>query len=286
MKNEKCLRIVAFCLAAVLGCLLLAACNAVTAPTTGGGTPSGPVTSGTTEDPSATTPGTATTQKPQTTVTQTAPPTTVTQTAPPATSSSSVPTSGTTSGTETTRPPVETPAAFLPYRTMIENAAPTAVSTVASLVCTDPDVTLESQTSVSVSADGVATFTYTYDTLTPIGAGSGNPITTVSGSATLDASELAAETLAAYAEAAVLGWLCFDYAEITYTGPVVGADGLHSVTMAVANADVDNLFGYATDYSSVSMTWVFDMVENRPVSVSLSAVTSVGTVTARAIYTY
>ena len=152
---------------------------------------------------------------------------------------------------------------------MIENAAPTAVSTVASLVCTDPDVTLESQTSVSVSADGVATFTYTYDTLTPIGAGSGNPITTVSGSATLDASELAAETLAAYAEAAVLGWLCFDYAEITYTGPVVGADGLHSVTMAVANADVDNLFGYATDYSSVSMTWVFDMVENRPVSVRI-----------------
>lgn len=186
----------------------------------------------------------------------------------------------------TTHPGVQTPEAYLVYRSMLENMTPIGVMTSASLACLYPAVTLTSETSVTLTADGNAVFSYAYDTLAPVGSGSSSPIVRVSGTATLGAGDLSAAGLASVADAAVVGWLDFSHARISYEGPAAGEDGQHTVIMTVADGDADLLFGFETGYTGLVMTWVFDMAAQRPLSVALSADAPAGKISASATYLY
>ena len=270
------------CLCALLLCAGLFACAVTPVPSgdpsgTEPSAPTGPSVTPTTPSGAPTSPTTPTAPTTPTTPTNPTTPTT----GKPTTAPTAEPTT-----TPTTRPVVETPETYRVYRTLLENMSPTGVTTSASLACLSPAVTLTSETSVTRTSDGKAVFAYAYDTLAPVGSGSASPVIRVSDTVTLDADDLSAASLASIADAAVLGWLDFTCARISYEGPSVGDDGRHTVTMTVADGDADLLFGFETGYTDLVMTWVFDMEAGRPVSVSLTADAPAGEISMSATYSY
>ena len=278
-KTPLCMLLV--CLCALLLCAGLFACAVTPVPSgdPSGTEPTAPSVTPTTPSGAPTSPTTPTAPTTPTTPTNPTTPTT------PTTAPTAPPTAEPTT-TPTTRPGAETPEAYRIYRTLLENMSPTGVTTSASLACLSPAVTLTSETSVTRTADGKVVFAYAYDTLAPVGSGSASPVIRVSDTVTLDADGLDAATLSALGGAVVLGWLDFTYADIAYAGPVVGADGRHTVTMTVADGDADLLFGFETGYTGLVMTWVFDMEAGRPVSATLTTDAPAGRIQASATYSY